>query len=302
MRNTNGTQSLIASHSIKPKKSVRLEGWPESQNHEYTLYKAPIETLDTTRETEKVPMIEDLCSTLCADVAASRFGYLLDEENRKHKLQILKTWPESLDSEQFTHGASKCQLISLEKLLDGQSRFRMSRQDRYKIANVLASSLLQLQTTPWIANQLEKQNIMFYHNEGKVFLEHPYIRHDFSSVGLCPKSQSTDPRDRFIVRNSLNGLGILLLELCFGQSIETQEVWKEHLGSDGHAHPGTRYLAARDWAELVYGEDPALQHIIKRCVLCLFEEKADWGSKKFVQAVYASIVSPLDKIVKKWPE
>lgn len=39
---------------------------------------------------------------------------------------------------------------------------------------------------------------------------------------------------------------------------------------------------------------------IKCCVLCSFDQKADWGDKRFVQAVHASVVRPLEEVVRKW--
>jgi hypothetical protein len=118
---------------------------------------------------------------------------------------------------------------------------------------------------------------------------------------VCAKRLFGGDRIRFSARNMLSNLGILLLELCFGGAIEEQDIWKSYLRPDGKPHQATNYMAARDWAEMVSEEDPALEHIIKCCVFCIFEEKADWENKKFIQAVYNSVVVPLEKIINKWP-
>lgn len=136
-------------------------------------------------------------------------------------------------------------------------------------------------------------------------MDNPYIRHSFPSTklsgGITQDPPASDPR--FDTRNSLSNLGILLLELCFGQPIEDQEqIRKNYLGADGKPHKGTDYMTARDWAEMVWEEDPKLEPIIKSCLFCMFEEKPDWQNKMFTQAVYASVVEPLDSyFVSKWP-
>jgi hypothetical protein len=100
-----------------------------------------------------------------------------------------------------------------------------------------------------------------------------------------------------MARNSLSNLGILLLELCFGQPIESQAFRKDYLGQDGKPHNSTDYLTAVYWADMVCEEDPALEHIVKCCMFCIFEEKADWNNKKFTQAVYNSVVEPLKRLL-----
>lgn len=250
------------------------------------------------KESPCVPdvQIKDLCSTLFArDVDCPYLGYLPDDQDRCHEFRSIKAG---------LPGSANERITSLDALLAGQSDLMLSRHERYKIASVLASSLLQLQTTPWLAHKLEKKNIFFFVQGSKVLVEQPYIRHSFSSTKTSrPPSESPTPTpaNRFAVRNSLNTLGILLLELCFGQSIEDQEIRKCYLGPDGKPHAGTDYMTARDWAEMVCEEEPALESIIKCCVFCAFEEKADWDNKRFTQAVYASVADPLEKIIRKWP-
>jgi len=242
-----------------------------------------------------VAQIEDLCSTLSQfdpDVECGCIGYLPDDEDRHHELRPSKE----------TQSTSKAQsLVSLEDLLAGTCGLKLSRHERYKIASILANSMLQLQSTPWLADKMEKKNIFFYQQGSKILIEHPYTQNSFHSkkIGTLP-DHTPPPPSRFAVRNSLSNLGILLLELCFGQAIESQDIRKCYLGADGKAHEGTNYMTARDWAEIVCDEEPALEHIIKCCVFCVFEEKADWDNKKFTQAVYASVVEPLENLIGKW--
>jgi len=61
-------------------------------------------------------------------------------------------------------------------------------------------------------------------------------------------------------------------------------------------------MTAREWVDSVWEEEPKLESIIKTCLFHPFEEKPDWRNKLFTQAVYVSVVGPLDDyFVTKWP-
>lgn len=225
-------------------------------------------------------------------MASSCFGYLCDEEDHRH--EIIK-----LDSN--SREANETQPVTLEELLVDR---KLSRRQRFIIATILASSCIQLGQTPWLAQKMEKRSIFFNKGASNVDLEHPYIRHSFASVKRCGKDRENNeipPFTRFAVRDGLRSLGILLLELCFEQTIESQDFRSDHY-VNGNPHDKTDYLTALDWVDRVFEQEPALEPIIKCCVLCPFTEKADWGNTSFVQAVYGNVLGPLEKIIEKeWP-
>jgi hypothetical protein len=237
--------------------------------------------------------IHDLCSTLKElDPKATRLGYLSDQENQRHGLRCL--------TEEVASSGS-LELISLRKLLATDGDVRLTRQKRYKIACILASSLLQLQTTPWLRGNLTKNDIFFYHQGSEVLVDQPYISHSFLSTKNCHHSSgntAAEVQSHAPSRTNLSSLGILLLELCWGQAIENQtELRKKHLSSDGRAIGGTDYLTAIDWLDQVREEEPNMLPIIKWCIFCLFEGKPNWADTNFTQAVYANVVRPLEMLV-----
>jgi hypothetical protein len=257
-------------------------------------------SIDSTSTSSRLE-IKDLCSTLCSLSPHSEcLGFLLDNLQKHHELHTIKD-----NSENSTQ---KWDLVSLETLLTSRNEARLSRYQRYKLASILASSVLQLQTTPWLIETLSKKNIFFYRHEHEVLIEDPYICSSFSSRKNSPRRTPLNtsqepknqmPKSRFATRNSISQLGILLLELCFSSSISDAPMRNLYL-SNGQEHAGTDYMTALDWAEMVGEEEPGLEGVIKSCVFCVFEEKADWESRKFVQAVYKSVVEPLDGVVGKW--
>lgn len=274
----------------KRKKAVRIDIAPQLPPRPRTPPALP--TRIKPSGTKPPIQINDLCSTLwSSELDNVCLGYLQGDQRRYHEVHCV----DSTHTPQGNNGP-----ITLEELLMNRGDMRLSRTARYQIASVVASSLLQLETTPWLAGRLEKKNIMFYQEDSKVLLEQPYISHSFTSTRypqMPPDSSKTGLSARFATRDSLSSLGILLLELCFGETIESQHLRKSHLGQDGEPLRGTDYLTARDWTEMVYEEEPALENIIRCCVFCIFEEKADWGNDNFTQAVYANVVEPLEKLV-----
>jgi len=244
--------------------------------------------------------ILDLCRTLEISEEDERcLGYLSDEEHLRHEFRSIKDG---------TLPVQTCELISLESLLASQTRSKLSRKQRYKLAVVLSSSILQFQTTPWLTEQLEKKNIFFYRNGSEIVADQPFIRHSFSSKKISSNTkseeestQSTPPCSvRFSTRNSLVHLGILLLELCFGQPIEKQTELRKQYLMDGKAHNDTDYLTARDWIYEVEEEAGVeFEGAVKCCVQCNFDAKLDWADINFTQAVYAAVVEPLEKALEK---
>jgi hypothetical protein len=201
---------------------------------------------------------------------------------------------------------------------------------------------LQLQTTPWLAGNLEKRNIKFYRQGSKVLINRPYVSHSFkttkaktgkdapasvaqqSGIGVKTDEHSpasaaqqsniavkadegspapaAQPSDQLAVKTSFSHLGILLLELCFWQTIESREERRSYLEPDGQPSQFTNYMAAQEWEKKVLGHEPELAPVIKMCCHCDFLVKADWEDKSFVQAAYTKIVEPLEKIINKWPK
>ncbi|TGO46730.1 hypothetical protein BCON_0310g00080 [Botryotinia convoluta] len=251
--------------------------------------------------TPKDIKINDLCKVIYDSGGTSNcyLGYLSDEHQNSHEFRIPEDNP-------IARGLHEQKFISLETILSKPDKFSpLNRYERYKVAYILASSLLQLQNAPWLTGNLKKRHILFPcdWNNHKILIDQPHLSHSF----LSTKYQSTPPgqtpnlsSSTTTVKKSLNDLGIVLLELCFGQRIEEQSIRQDFL-VDGKEHASTNYLTALEWADAVCEQEPALEHVIKCCMFCIFEEKANWDNLRFTQAVYASVVEPLEKIVNSWP-
>lgn len=190
-----------------------------------------------------------------------------------------------------------------ERLLPSSGEhLRLSRQQRYNMGSIFLTSLLQFSTTPFLEDDLRKERIFLLPENNRSGIDHPYL--DFTPVfekHLAQRKLETvkvSTVETVAVR-SLRNLAILLLELLFGETIESQELREKYLGPDGKPREYTDYMTARDWAAYADEEDPALASVIKCCLSCTFGERADWKNRKFVRAVYTSAVQPWEKQAEK---
>ncbi|KAK4501025.1 hypothetical protein PRZ48_006831 [Zasmidium cellare] len=139
---------------------------------------------------------------------------------------------------------------TLADLLHPQSVGKLTRVQRYGIALTLASSHMQLHSTPWIKEYWTAEDVCFPTSPGnsstKALHGEPYILAHFDSI---PANCSPLKKDR-----SFSTLGIVLLELCFGTRLEDHHLWSNPAFSAGKADPMIRQAVACEWLEDVQGE------------------------------------------------
>jgi hypothetical protein len=115
--------------------------------------------------------------------------------------------------------------VSLGNLLRKDSTITLTRRQRYLIALTIASSYLQLHSTPWISPHWSKKDILFLRdsvNPNRIHLEQPYVSRNFR-----PDHRSDDDNNHHS-DGSLSNLGIMLLELCFGTALEDHELRQKY--------------------------------------------------------------------------
>ncbi|OBT67080.1 hypothetical protein VE03_04481 [Pseudogymnoascus sp. 23342-1-I1] len=252
----------------------------------------------TLDDSEIYTEIKDLCSALGAlEPSVPCLGYLCDDEHRHHQLRLIRDGQPP---------SGRQDLITLEELLNHKQKFSLNRKQRFRLAVILAASILQLQTTPWLTEKLAKKDIYFEYLEGKVLADQPYIYHFFPSTKQPPKASLDDEgahtHTGFATRTSLINLGILLLELCFNRPIETIE-YRNDFFSDGKPHNYTDYLTAIRWNTEV--EDEAGLDFRNAIECCLkVDGKPNWVDAKFTQSIYLGVLQQLKKVVTElgWAE
>ncbi|KAH6694152.1 hypothetical protein F5X68DRAFT_273507, partial [Plectosphaerella plurivora] len=177
--------------------------------------------------------ITSLCSSL-SQLEKDCCGYLSDDDCRYY------VYAEVCESHGWqTH-------VTLEAILKGLTKPSPTRRQRYAISLIITSSFVQLLDTQWLPQSLGKSDVVFFQDGQGVFrLDQPHVTLGFVDAALV--GDNKHPATGSLSR-SLEQLGILLLELCFGLALEDQPCRKVYpADSDERMRRGCDILAARDW-------------------------------------------------------
>lgn len=166
---------------------------------------------------------------------------------------------------------------------------RLTRKARLELATILASTVLQLHTTPWLESDWSGKDIRIC----KGSRDHPYISHVFkrsdqgSSIQSSPKPQFTPIRNQAIFR-----LGVLLLELSLGKPLDSYKTTDRLM-------PFQDFLLASQLTERLVGEESdSYISATQACIFGNFGCKAkdlDLEDDAFRRAVYEDVVLPLEQ-------
>ena len=216
------------------------------------------------------PALTHRIVTLCASLSQSQdpcCGYLArdgDEASRFYIFSLSRKTTDALPS------------VTLDQILRGDVHPRATRRQRYTLALILASSFLRFMDTQWLpARSWQKADIIFYSDRNAsddgddgasgnnpsrhVFqLDQPHLSRGLleatSGIAAGPAPNDSDDESEVpssaaaVIAQSLNQLGIVLLELCFGRPLAEQpcrQVWRA--GDTEAERRGFDLLAAQRW-------------------------------------------------------
>lgn len=180
---------------IRPPPTITLTGFEQAATPISTPAPGPITSLCLS--------LDQSDETCC--------GYLQEED---YLYYVYKNPSSPISSPEF---------ITLDQLLRKQRLPMPKRRQRFALAYILSSSFLQLLESPWLPASWQKSDIVFYQDSkqpGQYALDRPHLNR-----GLAPREASgpmTERDRRMQLSSSLEMLGIVLLELCFGKLLEEQ--------------------------------------------------------------------------------
>ncbi|GMF73808.1 unnamed protein product [Aspergillus oryzae] len=249
------------------------------------------------------PLIQDICSFLQAG-QTFKVGIIEDESNLHLKLSKSFVGPAAV-------ALDTAKLVSLPELLNAHHRAEIviPRQDRFAMASHIASALLQVHTSPWLSRRWSKRDFSFVIDSGRLCNNYPYVSETFLSeitdVRGSAKDTTTLADHSFPeeTRSCLFTVGVIILELVFGQNIESCSFRKYYYGPDNMPNDQTDISTARRWAKTVLGECGAdIDDVVRRCLDCSFGPKPSFTDVRFKEAVYEGVIKPLVDYSKVWPE
>jgi hypothetical protein len=238
--------------------------------------------------------VNDLCASI-EKMHAARLGFSLDGKSKLRGAYLI-------DASE-THIPST-EVVTLEDLLDrppviAGRRAKLSKKERYSLALTLASSVLYLNSTPWLIDQWAAKDIHFHRTTTTtrpVDVDRPHVAPtlDKLSKGL-PNGQKV--RGFHNKNTVLLALAVALLELYFGTSAEKYQ--ENELGASDpslHQNPWMLCSMAHTWAEESQEDlSAAFLSAVRHCLRCFSDPGASLQDSEFLQAAVESIVLPLQE-------
>lgn len=246
-----------------------------------------------TTLTPSLQEIHDLCASIQRLYKSSPcIGFSFDS---KYKLR--GAYPVDTVAEQRV---ASCEFVTLEELLNrppvvnGRSA-KLSKKERYSLAVTLASSTLQLNSTPWFPDQWASKDILFNrtcNSPRLIDIDHPYVAPKLAEVSGVKSNGHTC--HRFHNKNTiLLALAVALLELYFGISAEKHRELESRF-TEGQVNPWTLCAMAYEWAdEEQENLSAAFSTAVSHCLRCFNDPGASLQDAEFLQAAVECIVLPL---------
>ena len=173
--------------------------------------------------------------------------------------------------------------------------------ERLSLALTIASSVLQLHGTQWLGDLWDRSCIMFDMVKMKGEYQGPtvFIRKVFPE----PKKQPEQSLFGHVIPNPLiYNLGIILIEICLGQTLQSFRMQEDPLDHDGKPNILTDLSSAMRLIEPVYSvAGTGYGDVVRRCIRSDFDSRRmDLTDDSFRQNVYERIVEPLEEDVKNF--
>jgi hypothetical protein len=254
----------------------------------------PIDPAGTPNLTPLLQEVKDLCASIQQlHKSSTCIGFSLDA---KSKL-LRGVYPVDVPSEKCTlsrHVVTLDELLNQPPLVNGRPA-KLSKKERYCLAVTLASSILQLNSTPWFPDQWSAKDILFHRTSAgprQIDIDHPYV----SSKPTEPSngSRGSTKSRGFQNKNTvLLALAVALLELYFG--IPACKAVEDAV-PDGpiDSNPWQLCAIAYEWAETEQENlSAAFSNAVNHCLRCFSDPSSSLKDPEFLQAAVESIVLPL---------
>ena len=225
-----------------------------------------------------MPEITDLCANLTSMASDdTELGTLTGKMTR-----FLVTLPE-----QKPITKSALEHITLDEVLRGQGQKFLTRRQRYSIALAIASAYVQLHASPWMLADWDKRDIyLLWNSDTSAFYEQPRISRNIPSQ---------PPSPRGMLDQSLVMLGIMLLELAFGQVLEQNPLRQKWPTSNNQPDIVRDKAAAEEWCKSWAPEEHP--HFEGPVMWCLRQPiprtKTDLDEDKWRKDLFTNVVHPL---------
>ena len=253
----------------------------------------------TTLVEDTGPEIEDLCKAFSSLASPPHHGMCIGHLTCETEsiLAVIVSPPNS--------GAGE--YSNLSSFLSSRREFRISRGDRYGLALTIASSVLQLSPTRWLPESWDKADIQVLLQGERATGIGKGTSLDYSKRLYVEKEfPETEDEETISTGNVFPGLrnpalfrlGIVLIELCLGETLESLRTPEDPLDKEGKSNILTEWATASRLIHDVSREaGNRYGDAVRRCIYCDFDQRStSFSNAAFRHAVYEGIIVPLHDI------
>jgi hypothetical protein len=233
--------------------------------------------------------IDDLCQELRRNrKQAGCIGFLGDDSQREYYIHSVYP-PKSLGND-----------LSLAQLLSRKERDDMPAllgRDKYELAVILATSILQFHGTSWFNETNWKQDVRFVRAQGRKS-PFAYIQKRFGANVEAAVAAQRSSLNSAIRNETIFALGITLIELSLGRTLRNFQK-EEDLGPDKEPNFLTDLSIARRLVreQVQEKEGGRYANTVNRCIHCIFDGiDPSLEDEQFRQAFYQGAVVPLKEV------
>ena len=246
--------------------------------------------------------IRDLCSALQHIRRGEQcLGFLLGQQRQRHEIYPLAKAHTTSDTGET---------VTLESLLIKQSQPwcpdeseaspRLTRRERMSLATTLTASAVELLNTPWLGRDWNKKDIAFLKTSSAsprpIVVDQPYVSPSQHRTTTTPQPLDSMPLES--MTSAIFSLGVMLLELWFGEALEDQPFRSQYFGPDGSATDFTDLSTAATWhRQIIEDAGPQLSEAIRSCIYWSFRPQASASAESELrEALYTEVLQPLERI------
>ncbi len=300
IEDTPKTIHLSVNETCSPPRSIRRVMFEQAQPNDKSTTTTIASQNSTISLLPSPGQIEDLCNAIANLQQPQRdlcIGYLMDSMKRKHEIYPLEL---PIDSDQQQWAA-----YTLRQVLTQQANInrRLTQHDKLRVAVDLASNVLQLYNTPWLDEAWSNDDVYFIYRPGispATMFEHPFVYRTIGSKTIAHPSKTSQAASRVIRNQTLFTLGILLIEVLYGKTIEELQSPRDQ---ECQGTPGVAWCTAERLIEeeIEYEAGPRYLDAVRRCIRCDFNRKSSsLDDAEFQQAVFDGVVAPLEKTLRQF--
>ncbi|KAI5797812.1 hypothetical protein EDC01DRAFT_40144 [Geopyxis carbonaria] len=226
--------------------------------------------------------ITNFCNILIdtPKLEGSCYGHLVDQGNTRHRI---------FGPTKALH-PPRGQIVTLQDLF--QTKFQFTTRQRLDLSVKLASSVIQLHSSGWLAEYWGRKDVQFFKTDEGFVIDSPIVcwgKHDIDVSGV--KS------DKSVVQcdQSLLSLGIVLIELHYGRFLENcVELSVQNKGKQAEENIN-QHDVAWNLVDSLYDDAGSLySDAVRRCIRGIDHRESSLEKQGFKQEVFRMILGPLE--------